>query len=628
MAGFPPLLAGPVLRHCHQQQLTLWFVTSSPARGAFQTFDNNGHCLLEQPLETAELNSVQVGQHCFIHLLRVQASEPLPGNTLLSYELQLDTDEGRQGLTELAPGLLYPGQPRPVFQLPKDGKLSRLLHGSCRKPHHYQSDAMITVDNKLHRTLTKAEQRPDLLLFSGDQVYVDDVAGPMLVAVHQVIDKLGLFDENWQGADCQTLAELRQLTDCYYGREGLLPDDKANQALMESFFEGARKPIFTSAGAHNHLVALSEVIAMYLLAWSDTPWQWVDLDIGEAWIGDSYKARYERECATIDDFADGVKHARRAMAHIPVYMIFDDHDVTDDWNLTRGWEEAAYGNPFSRRIIGNALVGYWLCQGWGNQPDNYQHLAEQVLPCFTDSGIEEHDNLIDAVLNWKHWHYHLNTSPKLVVLDTRTHRWRSESSPGKPSGLMDWETLSELQQELIGQESVIMVSPAPVFGVKLIETIQRVFTFFGKPLVVDAENWMAHPGAANVILNIFRHQKTPPRFIILSGDVHYSFAYDVTLRFRQNSPQILQITASGIKNAFPDRLLRWFDRINRWLYGSRSPLNVFTKRRRMKIKRRTPNGGPEVLFNHAAIGEVELAQNIEETQVRVHTSDGEVVEFK
>jgi hypothetical protein len=43
---------------------------------------------------------------------------------------------------------------------------------------------------------------------------------------------------------------------------------------------------------------------------------------------------------------------------------------------------------------------------------------------------------------------------------------------------MDWEALCELQQELIGQEAVIMVSAAPIFGVKLTETLQRIFTFF------------------------------------------------------------------------------------------------------------------------------------------------------
>jgi phosphodiesterase/alkaline phosphatase D-like protein len=50
------------------------------------------------------------------------------------------------------------------------------------------------------------------------------------------------------------------------------------------------------------------------------------------------------------------------MAHLPCLMIFDDHDITDDWNLSAQWEETAYGHPFSRRIIGNALLGYLLCQ--------------------------------------------------------------------------------------------------------------------------------------------------------------------------------------------------------------------------------------------------------------------------
>jgi hypothetical protein len=54
---------------------------------------------------------------------------------------------------------------------------------------------------------------------------------------------------------------------------------------------------------------------------------------------------------------------------------------------------------------------------------------------------------------------------------------------------------------LINHESVVLVSPAPVFGVKLIEVVQKLFTMAGKPLLVDAENWMAHRGTANVILN-------------------------------------------------------------------------------------------------------------------------------
>ena len=35
-----------------------------------------------------------------------------------------------------------------------------------------------------------------------------------------------------------------------------------------------------------------------------------------------------------------------------------------------------------------------------------------------------------------------------------------------------------------------------MFGVKLIEVVQRLCTFAGQALTVDAENWMAHRGAA------------------------------------------------------------------------------------------------------------------------------------
>lgn len=95
------------------------------------------------------------------------------------------------------------------------------------------------------------------------------------------------------------------------------------------------------------------------------------------------------------------------------------------------------------------------------------------------------------------------------MLNTHTRRWRSERGFSKPSGLMDWEELSELQDTLLGEQAVVMVSPAPVFGVKLIEAIQRIFTWLGKPLLVDAENRMAHRVVAYVMLNIFKHPKTP-----------------------------------------------------------------------------------------------------------------------
>lgn len=168
---------------------------------------------------------------------------------------------------------------------------------------------------------------------------------------------------------------------------------------------------------------------------------------------------------------------------------------------------------------------------------------------YLDSPVQ--DDLIDQLLKFQNWHYVLPTQPAMVVIDTRTRRWRSEMNLKQPSGLLDWEALSELQQALLDHPCAIIVSPAPIFGVKLIETVQRVFSGCGYPLLVDAENWMAHRGAAQVILNIFRHSRTPANYVVLSGDVHYSFVYEVLIRHHKAGPHIWQITSSGIKNEFP-----------------------------------------------------------------------------
>ncbi|MEZ9527289.1 alkaline phosphatase family protein, partial [Enterovibrio norvegicus] len=230
--------------------------------------------------------------------------------------------------------------------------------------------------------------------------------------------------------------------------------------------------------------------------------------------------------------------------------------------------------------------------------------------------------------HFEQWQYTIPTSPKVVVIDTRTRRWRSESSNNKPSGLMDWESLMDFQQDVFNNDAVVVVSPAPMFGVKFIETMQRIVTFCGQPLATDSENWMAHPGSANALLNIFKHPKTPKNFVILSGDVHYSFAYDIRLRFRKGSPRIWQITCSGFRNQFPEPYLSLFEWFDRKLFWPESPLNVFTRRKRMRIERRCPdNGSNQFLLNRSAIGEVHLHADGSPSRIGLLTGRVEEIAF-
>jgi len=622
----PTILAGPIVRRANAKQVCFWLITNQAYNFSAKLFGQQEPMIwFDAELDDQQLCQVQVGTQAFVNLLTLEPNSDIPCGSRVSYDISLhDKDGSKNLLSELLPTLLYPGQSFPSFVIRR--QIGQMLHGSCRKPHHDSGDGLVIVDQQIELGLTGQSKSPDLLMMSGDQVYTDDVAGPTLVAIKQTIEKLGLFHEDLQGATISSSKDLFEHPHCFYQRPELLPDDPTTANTYSQFFAAKRKPIFTSVNASNHLISFAEVMAMYILTWSPEMWQRVN--ISDEAIPDRFKTKFAEEQVIVENFVAGLVKVRRALAHVRVYMIFDDHDVTDDWNLTRGWEEAVYGNLFAKRIVGNALLGYWLCQGWGNDPTKLQPLFKSCSEFFTKNGIQQHDLLVQQILDWEHWHYCLETLPKLVVLDTRTQRWRSESSLSKPSGLMDWEALCELQQELIGQEAVIMVSAAPIFGVKLIETIQRVFTFFGKALTVDAENWMAHKGTASVMLNIFRNRKTPPNFVILSGDVHYSFVYDITLRFRHNSPNITQITSSGIKNEFPDKLLKWFDRLNRILYSKYSPLNWFTQRRNMLVRHRRPNDHKlTTLLNGAGIGLLKIDQACNKVEAQQLCASGEVVIF-
>lgn len=636
----PTIIAGPLLRHLDSNCATFWVVTSVKCDIKCLIFESNQTQQDESPTQnrhTTEQQTWQVGKRAFINLISAKGKDFIAADALYQYDLQFDSqDNDIQNLSQAGFKGTYDSFSLPTFRLKKN--LSQLIHGSCRKAHFHGDDALPQLDHQIQAEFDRCadkqdsdvKQRPDLFLMTGDQVYIDDVAGPMLNAIHQVIHLLGLNNETFEGATVADLSELIKHPSCYYQREQLLPETDDNKGLTDAFFKAKRKPVFTSVNAQNHLIALSEMLALYFLSWSATLWQFID--IGDAAVASPHQQTYQDELTWVLNFTKDLDKVQRALAHVPVYMIFDDHDVTDDWNLTRGWEEQIYGHPFSKRIIGNALSAYFLCQGCGNPATQLNELFELATRTFQDGELNEYSVFTKALLDWDCWHYQLDTQPPLHVLDTRTQRWRSESNLNKPSGLMDWEALCELQHKLIGQQSVIMVSAAPVYGVKFIEAIQKLFTIFGGALTVDAENWMAHRGTANVILNIFRHIKTPPNFIILSGDVHYSFVYDVKLRFRRNSPNITQFTSSGIHNEFPDKLLTWFDRLNRWFYGSKSPLNWLTKRRNMSVKQRTPNSQSDrfegrTLVNKSNLGRLSINSDASKVTCELICHDGEIVSF-
>ena len=320
--NLPSVLAEPLLLHVQKDCMMMWLVTTLPVNWHFRL--RNGDSTIEdRALSASEQTQIQIGNHAYLQLLRLQADSQWPVDCLLHYDLGIN-DGSVHWIADWALHLSH--EPHTSPHLVIHSRVKRVMHGSCRKPHHDSDDALRRVDEEISLCGARGEQRPSVMLMTGDQVYVDDVAGPMLTAIHQLSEKLGLFDEVISEARIENGKALSKHEHTYYKRSHLLPFTKENAGVIDRFFGGARKPVFTTANAENHLVSLAEVLARYLLVWSPVPWTLIVCD--EPSLPAGLLKRYRKESDRITRFVDSLPKAARALCHVPCYMIFDDHDVS------------------------------------------------------------------------------------------------------------------------------------------------------------------------------------------------------------------------------------------------------------------------------------------------------------
>src|SRR5215211_2424566 len=72
---------------------------------------------------------------------------------------------------------------------------------------------------------------------------------------------------------------------------------------------------------------------------------------------------------------------RWLLSTVPSAMIFDDHEVSDDWNISEAWLEEARTHPWWNDQIVGGHVSYWIYQHLGNlspQELSTNYLFERV----------------------------------------------------------------------------------------------------------------------------------------------------------------------------------------------------------------------------------------------------------
>lgn len=557
----PLVLAGPIVRCVTKDAVTVWVALKDSKEVTLEIFDTNKTKLIQ-----GTRNTTKVGEN--LHIVAVTASytsDFLSNGQDYLYDLYFG-----DGKNLSSPGVItssgsitditYSEYELPSFPVtPNSLDDLRIVHGSCRKPHGESIDAMASLDKMIAEALSlDKRKRPHQLFLTGDQIYADDVADVLLFMLMDAAQTLLGWSEHLP--DIVNDAQLE-------------PGQRNDIATNVAGLTGSIGKIGNISNlCKSHLFAFGEYCAMYLFAWSDVLWMqpedFPDLKLvhdEQGFLQDIFgkvKSTFEQESKYIKEFWQTLKPVRRALANLPTYMIFDDHEITDDWYLNVAWCDRILTKPLGRRILQNGMLAYALFQGWGNTPEQFEggesgELLLQALERWTNSvgkdstaekdiyqylGLPEltdiHDSQpkkLPSSQKALKWHYIVNGSGyEVLVLDTRTRR----SFPGAEFDFPALLSQEACEEQILhfpqaaGAKVTMVISPGPVIGLPFLESIQKVAKNisekFGKAAWgFDTEAWALEDAAFERLLSklaLRGSSKEPTRAIILSGDVHYSFS--------------------------------------------------------------------------------------------------------
>ena len=345
---------------------------------------------------------------------------------------------------------------------------------------------------------------------------------------------------------------------------------------------------------------------------------------------------------------------RWLMSVVPSSMIFDDHDICDDWNTSRAWREDMRRTEWwGERIVGG-LASYWVYQHLGNlspaalaadqlyqQVREYGRDVEPLLRSFAQHADAEADGAKGT-----RWSYRRDFGPvRLLMIDSRCGRildsdrsmvskeelaWLSEQANGDYDHLLIGTSLPWLLARALHDiESWNEALAGGARGARVArwsESLRRA---------ADLEHWAAFHTSFVDLADLIREvaqgkrgERAPATVCVLSGDVHHAYvaqaSYDEPV-----SSQVYQLTCSPLHNYVPTAMkvafrLAWSRLAER---TTRSLLSVLTKVPRTELnweRAAGPYFGNELMTFTAAgrIALVELAKTRPgETDSALHVAE-------
>jgi len=259
---------------------------------------------------------------------------------------------------------------------------------------------------------------------------------------------------------------------------------------------------------------------------------------------------------------------------LPTAMIFDDHDVHDDWNTSAAWVQKMHNRPWWPDRIAGALTAYWVYQHLGNlSPGELERdpLLARVRAA-EDAGpvLQEFALAADGEGGGGLWSYARDLAgSRLVVLDGREGRvldegqrdmldedewgWLSEQTTGNFDHLLLANTLPVLLPQTVHYlEAFSEAVCAGAWGPKaarLSEALRQA---------LDLEHWAAFQSSFHRLLALTREVgagqrgSAPASIVFLGGDVHQGYLHEAAFRPAAGvRSAVYQAVCSPFRNPLP-----------------------------------------------------------------------------
>jgi len=233
-------------------------------------------------------------------------------------------------------------------------------------------------------------------------------------------------------------------------------------------------------------------------------------------------------------------------------MIWDDHDVHDDWNTSDVWLAEMRQKPWWEERISSAVMSYWIYQHIGNLEPRHldeDEMYDRVKNCDGDAGpmLREWSHKVAHEVGGARWSYVRDLcGARLVMMDSRGGRVldpakRAMLDNDEWQFIEDCATGGEFDHLLLGTSLPWLASPAMHWLEAWNEAVcggayGKQAAKLGEKLRqgLDLEHWAAFERSFEHLERLVRRvgsEGNPPATIVaLSGDVHHAYLMEAGFR--------------------------------------------------------------------------------------------------